>query len=64
MTLLYSPKSGTETRAQLKDELNRVQDMLQSWANDIRERADEFNQIIRFRTEVEQTTGNGQRREY
>ncbi len=60
--MLYAPKSGAETRAQLKDEFNKIQQMLQGWANDIRARADEFNQIIKCRTE--ETAGGRQRREF
>lgn len=63
-TMLYTPKSGVEVRAQLKEEFNRVQQMIEEWANDIKVRADEFKQIISFKAEAGQTTGDGQTREY
>lgn len=60
--MLYAPKSGPDTRSMLRDEYNKTQQMLQNWANDIRDRANEFSQIIRFRTEQESTVaGNGQK---
>jgi len=58
--MLYAPKSGQETRSLLKDEIIRTQQMLQSWAEDIRMRSNELSQIIRFGTETHQPSGNGQ----
>ncbi len=49
--MLYAPKSGPQTRALLKEEVDETQKMLQNWANDLRVRADRFSQIIRYTTE-------------
>lgn len=51
--MLYAPKSGIQTRNLLKDEYNRTQDMLQTWVNDVKSRADEVSRIVRFRAEQE-----------
>lgn len=60
--LLYAPKSGPETRNLLKEEVEKTQQMFQCWANDVKQRADEVSQIIRFSTEKEMSgTGNGER---
>jgi gas vesicle protein len=59
--LLYAPKSGPETRNLLKEEVDKTQQMFQCWANDVRQRADEVSQIIRFSAEKEMSaSGNGQ----
>ena len=60
--MLYAPKSGPETRNLLRDEVMKTQQMLQSWAEDVKQRAEEISQIIRFGTEKETQTvgGNGQ----
>ncbi len=59
--MLYAPKSGPQTRALLKEEVDETQKMLQSWANDIKTRADRFAEVIRFTTQTEmQTSDNGQ----
>ncbi len=62
--MLYAPKSGPQTRALLKEEVDETQKMLQNWANDLRVRADRFSQIIRYTTESmteseRQPTGDG-----
>ncbi len=59
--LLYAPKSGPETRNLLKEEVDKTQQMLQGWANDVKQRADEVSQILRFSTEREMSrAGDGQ----
>jgi gas vesicle protein len=58
--MLYAPKSGLETRGLLREEVNRTQEMLQSWADDLRARANEISQIIRFGGEPQKVSGNGQ----
>ena len=62
ITLLYAPKSGPETREQFKNEFMETQRMLERWSIDVRERANRFSQLLRFRSEEElQPAGNGQR---
>ncbi len=60
--MLYAPKSGPETRGLLKDEVTRTQEMLQSWAEDVRTRANEISQIVRFSAEPQSVSGNGQQK--
>lgn len=57
--MLYSPKAGTQTRSQLRDELDKTQTMLQHWAEDVRQRANEFSRIISFREEAAVGSHNG-----
>jgi gas vesicle protein len=57
--MLYSPKAGTQTRSQLREELDKTQVMLQHWAEDIRQRANEFSRIISFREETVVGSHNG-----
>ena len=61
--LLYAPKSGPETRALLRDEVNETQKMFQCWADELKERANRFSQIIQFKGEREvEVGGNGQQK--
>jgi gas vesicle protein len=49
--MLYAPRSGPETQNLLRDEVNKTQQMLQNWSNDIKQRADGFAEAIRFGAE-------------
>jgi gas vesicle protein len=61
--MLYAPKTGPQTREILKDEVEKTQHMLQSWSNDIRQRVDEFGQILRFSSMQEAgSRGDGQQK--
>jgi gas vesicle protein len=46
--LLYAPKSGPETRNLLQEEMDKIEQMLRSWSDDIRQRGKELSQIINF----------------
>ena len=61
--LLYAPKSGPETRALLRDEVNETQRMLQDWSDELQERVNRFSQIIRFRAEREMQPVGGDGKE-
>jgi gas vesicle protein len=61
-TILYAPKSGYETRSRLKAEYEATQNMIQSWANEARDRVNSFSHILRSTVTEEMQPGNTEER--
>ncbi len=64
VALLYAPRSGQELRNRFKEEANETQQMINTWMNDVKQRAESISQT--FRTEMKsamQGTGDGHKLE-